>query len=104
MDTRQILMMILFAIAGGGVGWAYFAIMSRSIENMIGGKRDWSGFAAFGLLRVALFLAGVLLAIKLDTWYLVPYMLMFLVARTLVVRRARNAGMLPPPTSQTETE
>jgi len=104
MNTRRILLLIAFAAAGAGVGWAYFAIMSRSIERLVAGKRGWSGFAALGLLRVALFLAGVLLAIHLDTWCLAPYMLMFLVARTLVVHRARSEGLLAAPPSQPEAE
>jgi len=101
MDLRRMLLMIAFAAGGGLVGWAYFCIMRFGLGRLIAGKRGAGTYLALALLRVALFAGGVAAALLLDEWCLFPYLVMFLVMRTIVVRRARAEGVLPPP-SQTE--
>jgi len=102
MDLRRILLMVAFAAGGGLVGWAYFCIMRRAIGRLIVGRRGVGMYLALALLRIVLFAGGILAALLLDELCLFPYLVMFLVMRTVVVRRARAEGVLSPPPSQTE--
>lgn len=85
MYARSIAMGLGFVVVGGGVGWAYFSILRRSVEERAGGR-----FVLLALARMAIFAACLAPAFWLGTAPVVGYMAGFVVARTVLVSRARR--------------
>ncbi len=78
-----------FAVVGGAVGWAYFSILRHSVKERAG-KPSAGRFALLALARMAIFAACLAPAFWLGTWPVVGYMAGFVVARTVLVSRARR--------------
>jgi hypothetical protein len=89
MYARGIAMGVGFAVVGGGVGWAYFSILRRSVEQRVG-KPSGGRFVLLAFARVAIFAACLAPAFWLGTWPVIGYMAGFVVARTVLVSRARR--------------
>jgi hypothetical protein len=78
-----------FAVVGGGVGWAYFSILRRSVEERAG-RPSAARFALLALARAAIFAACLAPAFWLGAGPVIGYMAGFFVARTVLVSRARR--------------
>lgn len=92
MDWRGVMLLVGFGIAGALVGWAYFALMRRSVESMTAGKTGKGRFALTAGVRLALFCGGAAGALWAGGWSIAAYVAGFLAARTVAVSRARNEG------------
>lgn len=91
MTVGRIALAITFAIGGGLIGWAYFTLMQYSVRQVAEDGIDVSRFILFLLPRLALFAGGVYAAISAGPACLIGYLVGFLVTRTIITRRARNA-------------
>jgi hypothetical protein len=89
MYARSIAMGVGFAVVGGGVGWAYFSILRTSVEARAG-RSSGGRFALLALARVAIFAGCLAPAFWLGTGPVIGYMAGFVVARTVLVSRARR--------------
>ena len=89
MDAGDIAMGLGFAVVGGGVGWAYFSILRRSVEERAG-RPSGARFALLALARMAIFATCLAPAFWLGTAPVIGYMAGFVVARTVLVSRARR--------------
>ena len=85
----NIVIPIGFTLAGLLVGLVYFRIMWQSMPQP-GDERFRAGrFAGLALLRVVLFGGGCFGAIMMGVWPVIGYLLGFLAARTVAVRKVR---------------
>ena len=89
MHAADIAMGLGFAALGGGVGWAYFSILRRSVEERAG-RPSAARFALLALARMAIFAACLAPAFWLGTAPVIGYMAGFVFARTALVSRARR--------------
>jgi len=80
-----------FLVAGAAVGWAYFALLRCSIRRTVAGRAAVGRFALFLAPRLALFAAGVYVSLRMGPLCLAGYVIGFLVSRTIILGRARNA-------------
>ena len=89
MYAKSIAMGLGFAVAGGGVGWAYFSILRHSVEERAG-EASGGRFALLALARMVIFAACLAPAFWLGAGPVLGYMAGFIVARTVLVSRARR--------------
>ena len=82
--------LVACGVAGLVVGWAYFRVMKRSLTYLGKGRNGTIPFVSMVVLRILLFGGGVLATYLMGPWCLVAHMLGFILARTLVVSRARE--------------
>lgn len=86
----------LWLLAGGALGCVYFPILWWTVRRLARepGKVAW---LVLGLvLRLALALAALLLAVRFGGWPgLLAALVGFIAVRTLVVRRIREAADAP---------
>ena len=91
-ELRRIVLVVMFGLAGGSVGWLYFLLMRESLSYIVNGRGGIPKFVAFAALRAALFIAGLVAAFMVGSWLVLPYAAGFFVARLVIVRRARAGG------------
>jgi len=103
-NVWKIVLPIVFAAAGVLVGVVYFWMMRRSLTGFGTRNAGIARILGFGVLRLALFGAGVFGALKTSGWSLIAYLLGFFVARTVIVRRARAEGAAPVSESEGKEE
>jgi len=89
MYAKSIAMGVGFALVGGAVGWAYFSILRHSVEERAG-RPSGGRFLLLVLARAAIFAACLAPAFWLGTGPVIGYMVGFVVARTVLVSRARR--------------
>ncbi|GEM_PF-3047957 len=95
-DTVTIILIALVAAGlGAAVGWAYLALLRRSLPALLQGRAGWGRFGALLLVRMALFAAGLLAAVQAGWAGLVGYTLGFLIVRTVLVHVARAEAAQP---------
>jgi F1-F0 ATPase (N-ATPase) AtpR subunit len=104
MTLQRIMCLIAFAVAGGLVGWLYFRMLSRAVEQLIAQGRGPGSYLGSMLPRIGLVMCGIVAAVLTDPLCVIPYLLAFLVVRTVVVTRWKKQGALTPPMSGTEDE
>ena len=92
-EAKTILIALGFTVLGTAVGWLYFQLMRNSLEGFDRGQFRFARFVAFTLARLALFMAGIVLAFQSGSWSVLGFALGFLVIRTVIVRRER-AGIV----------
>lgn len=91
MDTRTVMLMIAFAVAGGLAAWAYCLLLRRSLADLTGEKGRAGRFIVFLLLRLAMVAALFYAALQFGTWTLVAHLAGFFVVRYMVLARTRSA-------------
>jgi len=77
-----------FGLVGMVVGWLYLQLLRMSLTHLQRPRGVWM-FLGFLVLRVALFGGILVLALFSGTWALVAYAIGFIVARTVILARAR---------------
>ena len=87
--------MFLAGVAGVALAWLHLTALSRSLRRFAAGARGESFLLGSGLARVALVTAGFGVIGGADPILLVPSLLGFLLARTLLMRRFSNARVAP---------
>ena len=95
MKAVEIMLLIVFAVVGGAIGWAYVVLMQRSIVRITGGGLTAWKFVALALLRVALFGGGIVAAMYAGGWCIVTYALGFVLVRSYHLGTARREIMAP---------
>lgn len=91
-----IILPIVFALIGLLVGFAYFSMMRLSLTGFTEQKTGVMTFIGFVVVRLALFLGGALAALWVSGWSFLGYAVGFVVARTIVVGRARVEAHATP--------
>jgi len=90
MSAKAIALAAGFALAGCAVGWAYFSILRMSVEG-VSTRKSWGArFAVLALSRAALFAIVLVPALWLGLAPVIGYMAGFVIARVLLVARARR--------------
>jgi len=92
----SIILPIVFALVGFLVGWAYFAVMRYSLTGFAEQKTGAMTFLGFIVVRFVLFFGGALAAIAVSGWSFLGYAVGFIVARTVVVGKARAEAPTAP--------
>lgn len=85
----NIIMPIVFALAGLLVGWGYFVLLRFSLTKLGGESPRILPFVALYLLRLILFAGGIVAAALVGTWSLIAYAVAFVVARSVTVCKSR---------------
>ncbi len=98
MDGRDIALTIVFALAGGLVGWVYLLLVRRSVAYLGKGKTQTATFVTFMLVRFALLGCGFAGAAYFGAWPLIGHLAGFFIVRTIMVGRA-GAGAIAAATS-----
>jgi len=91
MSGRDIVLIIVFAVVGGAIAWVYCVLVRYSVEDTREGEIRMSRFLALMLVRIALVVAGFVLAAFFGGWAIVGNIAGFFVVRTMAVGRARIA-------------
>ena len=94
MAGREIWMPIAFGALGVLVGWIYFHLMQYSLRHLDKSPRGIGQFVLFMIIRVGIFTGVVLAALWASQWSLLTFVLAFVIARSVIVGRARAARRL----------